>query len=245
MPPKRRKADPMPDLVSATVVVPWRPTPDRTRLWEFLSQRWAAAFPDWEVLEACCPDDGPWRKGVAVADGIARASHDVIVVADADVWCDGVAAAAAAVAQGQAGWAVPHHLLRRLTASATDEVLATGAWPTVRTTFTYAERPYVGHPGGGMVVLTRQVYRRAPIDPRFAGWGQEDNAWAVALRLLAGREWRGTDDMWHLWHAPQPRQSRMYGSSASAALLRRYMAAKASPRTMTALIAEAAPVGAV
>lgn len=239
MPPKARKKA---ELPPATVVVPWRATPERARLWAFLRARWEAAYPGWELLEAGCPDDGPWRKGVAVAEGVDRASHEVIVVADADVWCDGVVTAAAVVADGSAGWAIPHHLLRRLTAIATDEVLASGAWPTVRTSFTYAERPYVGHPGGGIVVLTREVYRRAPIDPRFAGWGDEDNAWAVALRLLAGREWRGTDDLWHLWHPPQPRQSRSHGSSASAALLRRYMAAKASPRTMAALIAEATPV---
>jgi len=226
---------------AASVVVPWRSTPEREPLWAWLRARWERLLPDFELIEGACPDDGPWRKGVAVADGVARASCDVVVIADADVWCDGVRVAVEVVAAGQAGWAIPHHLVRRLTARATDEVLETNAFPTVRTTFTYDQRPYPGHPAGGMVVLTRDAYQHAPIDPRFAGWGQEDNSWALALRLLIGREWRGTEDLWHLWHTAQPRQSRAVGSSASAALHRRYWAAKGSPRSMAALIAEAHP----
>lgn len=237
MPPKKRTAPPP---ASTTVVVPWRPSPERERLWAFLRLRWEAA--GYEVVEGSCPDDGPWCKAAAVADGISRATADLLVVADADVWCDGVPAAVAAVAAGEARWAIPHHLVKRLTASATDEVLASGAWPTVRNAFTYADRPYIGHPGGGIVVLTRAAWDAAPIDPRFLGWGQEDNSWALALRILCGREWRGVEDLWHLWHAPQPRMNRTTGSSAGAALYRRYWGARNSVRNMTALVDEARPV---
>lgn len=221
----------------ATVVVPWRPTAERELLWSWLQARWAKLYPHWEVVEGLCPD-GPWRKGIAVADGVAKASHDLLVVADADVWCDGVGKAAEIVAGGAARWAMPHHLLKRLTASATDEVLASGEFPRIRTTFTYSDRPYPGHPGGGMVVLNRATYEQAPIDPRFSGWGQEDDSWAVTLRLLAGREWRGLEDLWHLWHSPQPRMNRSTGNSGGAMLARRYWSARSSPRSMEALVAE-------
>lgn len=238
--------DPMPAAIPApppavSVVVPWRPSPDRVAVWAWLRARWAATHPDWELVEGTCPD-GPWRKGVAVADGVARAQGEVLVIADADVWTDGVDEAVRLVTAGAVGWATPHHLLRRLSALATEQVLESGGWPTVRTSFTYAERPYPAHPGGGVVVTTKAGYAQAPIDPRFAGWGQEDDAWAVALRLLLGREWRGTADLWHLWHTAQPRQSRSMGSTASAALHRRYLGAKSSPRAMAGLIAESHPV---
>lgn len=225
--------------VGVSVVVPWRPTAEREQLWSLLRPQWEALR--YEVIEGTCPEDGPWNKGIAVGDGIERASHDLIVVADADVWCDGVPAAVNAVNEGKAQWAIPHHLVKRLTPPATDEVLATGDWPRVRTSFTYADRPYIGHPGGGVVVLTRATWETAPLDPRFAGWGQEDNSWALALRLLCGREWRGVEDLWHLWHAPQSRMNRTTGSSAGASLYRRYWAARNSVRTMTALIAETRP----
>jgi len=196
----------------------------------------------YEVIEGSCPDDGPWCKGIAVAEGIGRASHGLFVVADADVWCDGIPAAVKAVNGGGVRWAIPHHLVKRLTEAATSQTVEVGAWPEVRTMHTYADRPYIGHPGGGIVVLTRAAWDAAPIDTRFAGWGQEDNSWALALRILCGREWRGVDDLWHLWHAPQLRQNRTTGSSAGALLYRRYWAARNSHRNMTALVAESRPV---
>lgn len=219
-----------------SVLVPWRETAERAPLWAFLRELWAARHPDWQLVEGACPD-GPWRKGVAVADALSRADGDVLVVADADVWCDGVADAVAALSNS-VRWAIPHHRVLRLTKSATAEAVESGGWPTVRTSFTYAQRPYVGYPGGGLVVLPREMYDEVPIDPRFAGWGQEDESWALALRVLGGREWRGTADLWHLWHAPQPRQSRFIGSTASRLLWRRYYAARDGVR-MRALIAEA------
>jgi hypothetical protein len=89
------------------------------------------------------------------------------------------------------------------------------------------------------VVLTRGAYDLAPIDPRFVGWGQEDESWALALGCLAGPSWRGTAELWHLWHEPQVRQSRSVGSAASLALHQRYVRARRDPRRMAALVAEA------
>lgn len=206
-------------MTAVSVLVPWRPTPDRAPVWAALRARWATAHPAWEVVEGICPD-GPWCKGIAVADALSRADGDLLVVADADVWCDGVAAAVERVRQG-AGWAVPHHEVLRLSEAATARLVA-GPWPTSRSGLSYEERPYVGHPGGGMVVLARAAYEAAPIDPRFTGWGHEDDAWAVALRRLVGREWRGVDDLLHLWHRPQPRTSREAGSDESRQLWLRY-----------------------
>lgn len=212
-----------------SVVVPWRSSPDRVPLWEFLRKRWESA--GFEVVEGYCDPRQPWCKGAAVADGMTRAAHGPVVIADADVWCD-VDEALAHVALGRA-WAVPHERVLRLTETATT-ALMDGAPPGP-----LAERPYTGRAGGGLVVLTRAAYEACPIDPRFAGWGQEDEAWSLALRCLYGPPWRGTADLIHLWHEPQPRDNRAVGSAESAALLRRYSAAYRNRDAMTALLDEA------
>lgn len=239
MPPKRKAAEP-----SVSVLVPWRETPDRAPQWAFLRERWAARFPDWQIVEGSC-GDGPWRKAVAVADALSRADGDVIVMADADVWTDGVAEAVQVVESGRARWAVPHYQLRRLSQAATDWTLRHGEFPLGykatddegRDIYIHDQRPYVGFAGGGMVVLTRDLYREAPLDPRFEGWGQEDEAWRCALRVLSGKEWRGTADMWHLWHPKPERMSRYVGNAAGRMLLQRYQRARDGAR-MRALIAE-------
>lgn len=216
-----------------SVLVPARLDRERRDLWEFLRPRWEKL--GYEIVEGSCV--GPWCKAKAVADALSRASGRILVIADADVWCDGVPQAVARVKAG-AGWAIPHYLVRRLTLPATMTVLATGDWPTRRVTTTYAQRPYPGRPGGGIVVLSRESYGKVPMDPRFVGWGQEDESWALALGTMLGRSWRGTADLWHMWHNPAPRQSRVFGSSESQQLHRRYVTASRQPKRMAALLAE-------
>jgi hypothetical protein len=89
-----------------------------------------------------------------------------------------------------------------------------------------------------MTVLTRETYEQVPLDRRFAGWGQEDESWALALTCLTGAPWRGDAPLWHLWHPPQDRASRRWGSGASRALWARYCQAAADPDAMRALLAE-------
>jgi hypothetical protein len=157
---------------------------------------------------------------------------DLLVVHDADVWCDALDDAIEAVRAG-APWAMPHRRVYRLTEDATNAALDGGdlGGPTV-------EHPYIGWQGGGIVVLPRTTYRDCPLDPRFAGWGAEDEAWARALVALHGKPWRGRAPLWHLWHPPQPRVSRRMGSESSDALLARYVIAGKRAGPMRTLIEE-------
>jgi len=185
-----------------TVLVPFRADgAERDRAWVHLSGRWAGL--GWEVVEGMCPD-GPWVKALAVEDALSRAAGDVLVIADADVWCPGVVAAVAAVESG-AAWAVPHTLIHRLTKGATDVLYGTEVFGGPLIEQRVEQRPYVGMVGGGCVVLRRDVYEACPLDPRFVGWGQEDAAWGVALTALYGPPWRSTEPLWHLWHPPMDR----------------------------------------
>jgi len=194
----------------------------------------------WEVVGGACPP--PWRKAVAVAAAAERSTGEILVVADADCLCPGVAAAAAAV-EGGVPWAIPHQLVHRLDEEATRAVYG-GA--TAESTGGRTEAPYPGFPGGGIVVLARTTYVDVPLDPRFEGWGQEDESWAVALTALHGPPWRGTDPLYHLHHPPPPdRRSRHVGSVASHELLNRYLrAARAGRRATRALLDETVTAGA-
>lgn len=217
------------------VIVPWRPgCPHREAAWVWTRPLWRDVGP---VVEAAAPA-GPWVKAHAVTPAVEASSADVVVIADADVWTDGVPAALAAVAGG-AAWAIPHTMVLRLTERSTGEVYA-GAPLEVVDEFT--ERPYRGTAGGGIVVIPRATYLDCPLDPRFVGWGQEDDALAVALTTLHGNPWRGAATLFHLWHPPQPRRSRGVGSDANLALYKRFKAARTSPGRMRALVDEAKKV---
>lgn len=160
-----------------------------------------------------------------------------MVVADADVWCEGIAEAVAAI-DAECRWAIPHLKVHRLTPEATADVLA-GAEPQDQPT---EMRPYNGMVGGGIVAIARETLLEVPLDPRFVGWGREDCAWREALITVTDEWWRGDAPLVHLWHDPQPQPdaSRTRGFPHSEALYERYAVARtAGESAMRELLAEA------
>ncbi len=236
----RFRPPPSPDPVSGppevSVVIPYERSgdPHREAAYRWVTTWWAEHHPGYEVVTGTCPV-GSWSKGVAVADGLARATGPIVIYADADVWCDSVQAAVDAVREG-AGWATPHKRVKRLTAAATAQVIA-GERPC-RIGGYLAEPPYLGCPAGGIVVASREVHEEVPVDPRFMGWGQEDEARTQALTRLVGPPHRVAADLWHLWHRPPTRQTRKWGSEESRAMYRRYSDAR-TVEAMRAVLVDA------
>jgi hypothetical protein len=219
--------------MTVSVLVPFRSDgAHRQRSWEFLRAKWREEFPSWEVIEGHCPDDGPWVKALAVEDALARATCDTLIIADADCWSDGIEDTVDALSS--AAWAVPHMRVHRLTESATEAVLAGRAIEGDE----FAEEPYVGAVGGGMVAIPRTLYEEAPLDPRFAGWGQEDMSAALAWSILGGEAKRGYEPLWHLWHPAPQRLNRYIGTHEGRDLYNRYREAGYSATKMKAIIRE-------
>lgn len=220
--------------MTVEVVMSWRPgDPRREANLRWVLARWSLA--GWPVTLTGMENEGPWCRAADVTPAVEASSADIIIVADADCWTDGIHDAVAAVEQG-AAWAVPHWMMCRLNEAASDKVLAGGS-PEVQDE--YAERPYKGLAAGTLFVLRRDTYLDCPLDPRFVGWGQEDQAMRFALDGLHGPHWRGTQNLYHLWHEPQPRRSRGEGNAANVALYRKFKAARNNPVRLRALVDEA------
>ena len=175
--------------------------------------------------------DEPWVKADAIRPAVEASSAEILVMADADCWTDGLPAAIRAVELG-APWAKPHDLVHRLTKESTAALYGGRPWHELD------ERPYQGVAGGGFVVARRETFLAVPMDPRFVGWGQEDLAFAMALHTLAGPAWLGGADLTHLWHPPEPRLSRAWGSVEGKQLLKRYGGAKGNPELIGQLVKE-------
>ena len=217
--------------MAAAVLIPWRGgCPHREAALAYVVPK----YPPPVTLATSGAEH--WCKAAAVANGLAITKAEVLVIADADVWCAETRQAIAAVLAG-AAWAVPHIGVSRLTEAATALVLA-GVDPDTLPPEALDEPPYRAHLGGGIVVIRRDVYEQVPLDPRFIGWGREDDSWAVALKTLIGRPVQLRGRLWHLWHPSQPRPDRKHGNEANEALYQRYLAANHSPARMRALIEE-------
>lgn len=165
---------------------------------------------------------------------VAACPADIVIVADADCWTDGLPPAIEAVERG-APWAIPHSPVHRLNQTGTANVLD-GNPPDPRQ---LEQPPYPGVAGGGFLVAPRDTLLDVPLDPRFVGWGQEDECWAMALEARHGPPWRGTADLLHLWHPPQERLDRRRGTREGWLLRRRYLKARHDPVLMRELLSEA------
>jgi hypothetical protein len=223
--------------LSVAVLISWRGgDPDRERALGWVVDQYRDKFPDWE-LQICETPAGLWSKGAAVNPAVTQTNAEIVVVADADVWCDGLERAVYAVVCGWA-WAMPHLRVHRLSAEGSVAYMAGEAcWEGMEP----ARPPYEGVWGGGIVVGRRDVFLDAPLDQRFVLWGQEDTCWAIALDCLHGTGWRGEADLTHLWHPPRERLTRQKGSREGWELYRRYRRARRKgPSAMRALIEETA-----
>lgn len=230
-------------MTSIAVLVPWRPGCEwRERAWAAIRGQYEAS--GYQVVEGTTDVDG-FSRTQAILDARARSDADVFVIADADVFGD-ITDEAIDHTIGH-GWAIPHNLLHRLSPDSTLQVLAGADWRGLPLSNDNQQdrRPYRIHEAGTLLTITAHAFDTAPPDPRFVGWGQEDAAWADALRTLVGPPWRGAVDLVHLWHPAEPRRTRVVGNNDNLALLRRYRAAAGNPEQMRQLIAEHAAIPAV
>jgi hypothetical protein len=200
----------------------------RTRAWAYVRNHYATNHAGWHLVVGNCA--GPWSKGAAISDALTRTDGDVLVLADADSWCDPDALRLAVATD--APWVVPHGKVYRLNQRGTAK-LYSGLLQRGHT----ARRPYIGPAGGGLVVLSRTAYETVGgFDPRFSGWGGEDISLGWALDTLVGPYTRIGTQLHHLWH-PHPAPSHR-GSPETEALAARYKAARGDRTAMATLVAE-------
>lgn len=208
-----------------SVLIPFgNETPWRKAAFEHVTAWYRETLEDPEIRVGFVA--GTWCKASAVAHALRESKGSVLVVADADCIAPGIREAVRAVQQG-APWAMPHLKVYRMSTEATHQIYK-GASPGSLTGQNkwLDQSPYKGYEGGGITVLRREVYLDCPLDPSFRGWGQEDEAWAIALNSLYGAPWRGRAPLYHLWHEKPSRMSRYAGSTTSLDRLAEYKEAQ-------------------
>ncbi|MEQ1698722.1 MAG: glycosyltransferase [Ilumatobacteraceae bacterium] len=221
-----------------SIVIPFK-TDDgpRATIFQWVTGWWQAALPAAELIIEHSLDE-PFCLAAARNRGAARATGDVIVIADADMVCEREALVqAVAHVRRHGGWALPYDVLDLLDEPTTAAVLATPPDPSVALHDDgVAER----NPNSvsGVVVVPRDGWTAVHgQDERFLGWGYEDLAFQQALDTLWGPLQRIPARLVHLHHPrslgttfEQPLAIR------SRRVLAQYHEANGSPRRMRRLV---------
>ena len=220
---------------SVDVLIPWQGNdPHRVKAREYVESLYAARFPEWKVTLGVCDSVG-WTKALAVKDAFQRTNAEIVIVADADVWCEEIGLVISGLEKAE--WAQPYRWVRRITDADTQRVFS-GEIEARRGQLARPE--YSGFAGGGIVAMRRETYAACPLDPRFVGWGHEDESWARALRRLHGPRWVPYGGhLYHFWHPPQERtgERASHGSPESWLLREQYRMCRADKSAMNELIA--------
>ncbi len=232
--------------MQVSILVPFRSeagTP-RRRNWLWLRKRWQALFPDYELVTGT--DKGqPFSKSVAVNDAYSKASGDVLVIADADSWCEpGQIRRAIDYASSRGVLVVPWVNAYRLTERHSEQILKMppNTLDPVSQEMRRGIEDYTPSPSTAamVIVVMRDDFERVGgFDPRFRGWGAEDVSFALACRTLVGKTKILMGESFALYHQrPRTEGRRVWDKDTgehNAALGQLYWDAENKIHAMTAL----------
>lgn len=181
------------------MLIPWRPGPHRTQHYRLIRDHLSGL--GWPIFAA---DAGGTPFSVAQSFNLAAAEAgkwDVAVLHDADCWVELESIVAAVEAAGPLTYAWDR--LVSLTESAT--VRFHNGVRDFADGDAYRVRPPGRLPPGGPRVVTRDLWEKTGgFDPRFKGWGYEDNAFRHACKQAAGPTRRVEGVLFQLWHPRNP-----------------------------------------
>lgn len=164
--------------MTATVCIPWRPTPDRLPAYQRCTHYWTAhGYP---IITADSKPSQPFNRAAARNNAANQATTDTIILADADTLPAHISQITTAIniTTKTCGAAWPYTTYRLLPHDAVTATDLTAITP-IRD-YNLTRRP------GGLTVINRHAYHTiGGYDPRFgAGWGYEDGAFHLACQTL-------------------------------------------------------------
>jgi predicted glycosyltransferase involved in capsule biosynthesis len=173
---------------------------DRDTIFDYVKKRYETLMPDVELVIGD-DDSEPFNRARARNVAAAKATGDLYILADADVFfgtrlIDKIKAIA-----DLHPWIIPFRRGYKLTQEATLEVTKTGELrlPVNMANITVEKNCICS--GALMNVMSRKAFETVGgMDERFTGWGREDEAFAMALDTLVGKHFRMDETIFHLWH---------------------------------------------
>lgn len=197
------------------VLVPYREADaTRAQLWDYVQRWWADEFPDWPVVAAPGPADGPFCRARAINLAASDADDlygrwDVAIITDADtVVPTGQVADAMAVADFTGTMTLGYDTYVSLNRRGTRRILD-GARYDEANWMRSRELVLKASTYSSLVAVRRDLWDVVGgFDESFEGWGWEDTSFALAAQSVGGQVERVPGPCWHFWHPKSAERSR-------------------------------------
>lgn len=209
-----------------SIVIPFRapadPCSQRIKNFEWVVSYWQAQLPGAEIVIGRDNDPcRPFSKAVAINEGVAHTSGDILVIVDADCYIPSEVVLKcaheirAARRRERKLWFVPYRHFWRLTEEASWKVLCSPPrhpyefpCPPLPCDVIDCTGSSMGHWYGAMIqILPREAFHEmGGWDERFCGWGGEDHS---AMRCVDTLYWPHKTvpgQVLHLWHPMNSRK---------------------------------------
>lgn len=218
-------------LDELSVVIPWRAGDDRReQIFKWIWDRWNTLCPEAEIIQA---DSGsqPFHRGESRNQGAHESSRPILCFADADTTFnrEQIERAVALIDEG-APWVLPYgrNEYYNLTEADSDTLLSSPVDVSVEAP---ADWEFRVESWAGVLLVPRDHFDVVHgYDPRFCGWGGEDNAFRLALDVMVGGHTRlAFDHVCHIWHPRGDAGFEQPDWPRNARLLRQYARAKSAP----------------
>jgi len=190
--------------VTASIIVPWRSTPQRAPAWAWLKAYYWDLFPG-GIIQGDDPSRFPFSKPAAVNRAVQQTDADVLVIMDADVYLkhEHVLEAVRLVGSGEATWMTPIDKVHRLDEARSQKLLSYDPrdlpWPEERGRG-QVMRPWK-HAAMIIVVRRSDYVAVGGMDERYEGHGSDDVELHSSLTCLVGEQHPPFEDSvgFHLW----------------------------------------------
>lgn len=199
-------SDMTPRSLDVAFIVAWRGGDEqRERVWRWVAQE---QFQTGDTLVLGTDDgDDPFHKTLALNRAAAHpdAERSVLCITDADTWVprDAIQEAYSVLSTGRYGWVQPWTTKWKLTEARTRKLLDEPFDGKVPVLGSHDLEPNGRSLMEGVppLLVTREAFDAVNgMDERFRGWGNEDEAFHLALTTMGFRGKRLKYEALHLWH---------------------------------------------
>jgi glycosyltransferase involved in cell wall biosynthesis len=180
-------------------VIPYKPSTDRERLYNFTRERVAKLFPMSELIVSVYNKE-PFSRSIALNHGVKNATKEIVVLLDADIIFDKNLIEKSLDLLSISAWVIPFDSYCYLDLETTNNFLNLDYDFSINEQFPFKACIH-RHTLGAMNIIKKADYEKiGGFDERLVDWGFDDNVFAHKADVILGEYKRTKDRVFHLYH---------------------------------------------